>query len=187
MSTGKKVALGVLGVFVLAIVIVLGLAATQPDKIHVERKLVMKATPAQVFPYANDLTKYVKWMPWAELDPNQTNEFSDPAAGVGAWYTWTGNKDVGAGRMEVLTASPESVSYQVNFLEPFESQIKSTLNMKPVGADQVEVTWMFDQDANFGTKVMCVFMDMDAMLGADFEKGLSNMKKLVEAEAGSGS
>jgi uncharacterized protein YndB with AHSA1/START domain len=141
----------------------------------------MKATPAQVFPYVNDLTLYIQWMPWAELDPNQTNEFSDPPTGAGAWYTWSGNSDVGSGRMEVLSASPEAVVYQVSFIEPFESQAKATLSIEPVGSESVEVTWAFDQDANFGTKVMTVFMDMDAMLGADFEKGLSNMKKLVEA------
>jgi hypothetical protein len=186
MSTGKKVALGALGVFVLAIVVVLVLAAGKPDTIHVERTVVIEATPAQVFPYANDLTKYVQWMPWSELDPNQTTEFSDPPAGTGAWYTWSGNSDVGSGRMGVLLSSPEIVMYQVNFIEPFESTATSTLSMKPVGADHAEVTWAFDQDADFGTKVMCVFMDFDSMLGGDFEKGLGKMKKLVEADAGAG-
>jgi uncharacterized protein YndB with AHSA1/START domain len=183
MSTGKKVALGVLGLFVACILVVLVLAAGKPDIIHVERTVVIEATPAQVFPHANDLTKYVKWMPWSELDPNQTTEFSDPPAGAGAWYTWSGNNDVGAGRMEIISSTPESVVYQVHFIEPFESEAKSTLTLEPSGADQTKVMWSFDQPVDFGTKVMCVFMDFDKMLGGDFEKGLGKMKQLVEAEA----
>lgn len=186
MSTGKKVALGALGVFVLAIVIVLALAAGKPDTIHIERSLVMKGTPAQVFPYANDLTKYAKWIPWSQLDPNQTTEFSDPPAGPGAWMKWKGNEDVGEGRMEVVSSAPDTVTYEVEFIEPFPGTVKGAVIMKAVGADQVEVTWTFDQDAGFGTKVMCVFMDMEKMMGPDYEKGLSNLKALVEAEVSPG-
>src|SRR5689334_20650360 len=186
MSTGKKVALGILGAFMAAILVVFALAAGKPDTIHIERSLVMKGTPAQVFPYANDFTKFTTWIPWTELDPNQKTEFSSPPTGPGAWYTWSGNKDVGSGRMELISASPDAVVHQLNFIEPFESQAKATLSMKPVGGDKVEVTWAFDQDANYGSKVMSVFMDMDKMLGPDFEKGLGNLQKLVEADAAGG-
>lgn len=183
MSTGKKVALGVLGAFVLAIVVVLALAAGKPDKIHVERSVVMQAAPAHVFPYANDFTKFVAWIPWTELDPNQKQEFSDPATGLGAWYTWSGNKNVGSGRMELLSVEPTAIVHQLEFIEPFASRAQSTLSMKPAGEGKIEVTWAFDQDADFGTKVMCVFMDMDKMMGPDFEKGLGKLKTLVEADA----
>lgn len=186
MSTGKKVALGVLGAFVLAIVVVLALAAGKPDTIHVERSLVMQGTPAHVLPYGNDFTKFVTWIPWTELDPSQKTEYSDPPAGVGAWYTWSGNDDVGSGRMELLSVEPNAVTHKLEFIEPFASSAQSTLSMKPAGEGKVEVTWGFDQDADFGTKVMCVFMDMDKMLGADFEKGLGKLQKLVEADAATG-
>jgi hypothetical protein len=186
MTTGKKVALGVLGAFVLAVVVVLGLAVGKPDKLHIERSLVMQGTPAHVFPYANDFTKFVTWIPWTALDPNQTTKFSDPSSGVGATYEWSGNDDVGSGRMEILSAEPNAVVHQLDFLEPFESHAQSTVSMKSVADGKVEVTWAFDQDANFGSKVMAVFMDMDKMLGPDFEKGLSNLQKLVEADAAKG-
>jgi hypothetical protein len=186
MSTGKKVALGVLGAFVLAIVVVLVLAAGKPDKIHVERSLVMQGTPAQVLPYASDFTKFTTWIPWTALDPNQTTKFSEPPSGLGAWYEWSGNEDVGAGRMEILLVEPEKVVHLLEFIEPFASRAQSTVSMKAVADGKVEVTWAFDEDAGFGTKLMTVFMDMDTMLGPDFEKGLSNLQKLVEADAAKG-
>lgn len=184
MSTPKKIALGILGVLGLFVAVVLILAATKPDQIHIERKLVMRGTPAHVFPYANDFKKFVTWIPWTELDPSQKMEYSEPSSGVGAWYTWSGNDDVGSGRMELLSAEPNKVVLELKFIEPFESVAESSVTSKAVGEDQVEVTWAYDADADFGTKIMCVFMDMDAMMGPDFEKGLANLKALVEADAG---
>jgi hypothetical protein len=186
MSTGKKVALGVLGAFVLAIVVVLSLAAGKPDTLHIERSLVMQATPAHVLPYTNDFTKFVTWIPWTELDPNQTTEFSEPPSGVGAWSTWSGNDAVGSGRMELLSVEPNAVVHKLDFIEPFANTAESTLSMKPAGEGKVEVTWALDQDAGFASKIMCVFVDMDKMLGADFEKGLTKLQKLVEADAAKG-
>jgi hypothetical protein len=183
MSKPKKIALGVLGVFGLIVAVVLVLAATKPDQIHVERKLVMQGTPADVFPYANDLRKFTTWIPWTDLDPNMTIEYSDPSAGAGAWYTWAGNDDVGSGRMDMISTEPTKVVHKLQFVEPFASESLATVSMKAIGADQVEVTWAFDQEANFGTKIMCVFMDMDKMMGPDFEKGLSKLEVLVEADA----
>lgn len=184
MSKPKKIALGVAGVFGLFVLIVLILAATKPDRIHVERSLVMRGTPADVFPYANDFRKFTTWIPWVDLDPEQKIEYSDPSSGVDAWYTWAGNKDVGSGRMDLLSAAPDKVVHKLVFKEPFESVAEASIIMKAVGDDQVEVTWAMDQAADFGTKIMCVFMDMDKMIGPDFEKGLSRLKPLVEADAG---
>lgn len=183
MSTAKKVALGGLGVLVLATGVVLGLAASKPDTIHIERSIVMHATPAHVFPYANDFTKFTTWIPWTELDPNQRVEYSDPPIGVGAWYSWSGNDDVGKGRMELVSVEPLAVVHRLEFIEPFASVATATLSMKPIGDAEVEVTWAFDQAADFGTKIMTVFMDMDSMLGPDFEKGLGKLEVLVEADA----
>lgn len=179
----KKIALGVLAALGLVVCIILGLAASKPDTLHVERNLVMRGTAAHVFPYADDLTKFVTWMPWRDLDPEQTIEFSEPAHGVGSWYTWSGNDDVGAGRMENLSSAPGKVVHRLEFIEPFASVAETSLIMKDLGDGQVEVTWVFDQDADFATKLMTVFVDMDAMLGADFEKGLAKLGPLVEADA----
>lgn len=182
MSKGKKIALGVVGVVVAFTLVIVVLALTKPDTVHVERSLVMRATPGQVHPYANDFRKFTTWIPWTQIDPDQSMEFSEPASGVGAWYTWTGNDQVGSGRMEILASEPTKVVHKLEFIEPFASVAESSLTVTSLGGDQVEVTWSYDQDAGFGTKLMTVFMDMDAMLGPDFELGLARLKPLVEAD-----
>lgn len=179
----KKILLGLLAVVVLAVLGVVGLAMSKPDAIHVERSTTVTATVADVYPYANDFTLFTTWIPWTALDPGQKTAFSDPPTGVGAWYTWEGNEQVGKGKMTLLSSEPAKVVHELEFIEPFPSKAQASVLVADAGPGKVKITWAFDQQADLMTKVMTVFMDMDAMLGADFEKGLANLGPMVESAA----
>ncbi len=179
----KKILIGIVAVIAVAIVAVFGMAMTRPDAVHVERSVTVAATPDDVFVYTNDLGKMDQWSPWAKLDPDQKVEVSDPSAGVGATYYWKGNDQVGEGRMTITESSVEKVAMKLEFIAPWEGVSEVSLLATPVGDDQTKVTWTYDQQADLMAKVMGVFMDMDAMLGADYEKGLASMKPLIEQTA----
>jgi hypothetical protein len=98
----KKIALGLLGALVALVVAVLVLGALQPDAYTVERSRVVAGTPERVAPYLTDLRQWITWNPRDELEPSSRREYSEPASGVGAWYTWEG-EEVGSGRMEIMT------------------------------------------------------------------------------------
>jgi len=179
------IVVGILGALILiAVGGVLVAASTQPDVLHVERSTTVAAAPQDVYPLIDDYHQFVKWSPWSALDPDQTTEISDPPGGVDAWYSWSGNEDVGSGKM-TTTAVEENVKVvqDLHFIEPFESQAEVALTIEPRGEDQVEVHWTFDQESNLMAKAMGLFMDMDAMLGADFEKGLASLGTMAEAAA----
>lgn len=170
------------GVIVAAIALVVVAAAMQPSHLHVERSRVIAAAPADLFPYANDFRLWVKWNPWQDLDPNQKVTMSENPAGVGSWYTWEGNSDVGKGKMTVSAAEePTKVEHDLEFIEPMQSMADITMTFTPEG-EGTKVTWAFDEELGFGSKVFGLFMDMDAMLGADFEKGLNKLAPLAEAD-----
>lgn len=175
----KKVLLGFVGLFAALIVGMLVMASIQPDISHVERSRVIKASPEAIMPHLSDMKLWVGWSPWAERDPNVKWTFSDPTDGKGAWYEWEGNDDVGKGRMEVTAVEENSVSYRLMFIEPFESQATVVIR---VGAqdDGTQVTWEMDSTNSFASKAFMVFMDFDAMIGADFELGLGYLAKKVE-------
>lgn len=97
----KKIALGV----VVFLVAVLGYAATQPDSFSVERTISISAPPEKVFAHLNDFHAWDAWSPWAKLDPAMKTTYGGPASGPGATYEWTGNSDVGTGRMEITGAT----------------------------------------------------------------------------------
>lgn len=177
MSNGIKIAIGLIG---LALVTFLGVVAMQPDTTHVERSLVIVSTPADTFPLANNFDKWLLWNPWQGLDPAQKNVFSESREGPGAWYTWEGNEDVGKGKMTIKsTKPPQQLKYDLEFIEPFASTAEITMTFAAEG-DKTKVTWAFDGKNDFMGKAFGLFMDMDTMLGADFEKGLNMLKPLAE-------
>jgi hypothetical protein len=176
----KKILLGL----IVVVVAFLAFAATRPDRYHVERSASIAAPPAVVFAELEDLRRWSAWSPWDKIDPNMKKEYSGPERGVGASYSWQGNKDVGKGQMTIVTAEPPTkVAYKLEFIEPFASVADTSFTVAPAGADGSEVTWSIDGHNDFMGKVFSVFMDMDKMLGADFEKGLAQLKPIAEAEA----
>lgn len=161
----------------------LGVASMQPDTYHVERSLVVAASPEVVFPYVNDFKKFREWNPWDRLDPNIVITYEGPESGVGHSYTWAGNKDVGKGKMTFTESVPnERTVADLNFIEPFESNAVTTWTLTAEG-EGTKVTWGMDGTNNLMSKVMSLTMNMDQMIGADFEKGLGFLKEVTEVEA----
>ena len=109
-----------------------------------------------------------------------TRSFSGAESGRGAVYAWEGNKNVGSGRMEILEAAvPSQITIKLDFFKPFEGHNTAEFTMLPQG-DATSVTWLMHGPAPFISKVMQVFMNIDTMVGKDFEAGLANLKNLTE-------
>lgn len=172
----KKILLAILGL----VALVLGFAATRPDTVHYERSLTMKAPPEKIFPLINDFHQWAGWSPWEKIDPRLKRTYEGAGSGKGAIYGWDGNDDVGSGRMEIMESTPPSkISIKLDFIRPFEGHNTAEFTLEPAG-EETKVTWaMFGPNTSMG-KVFGLFMDMDKMLGSQFETGLNNMKALAE-------
>jgi uncharacterized protein YndB with AHSA1/START domain len=167
-------------VLALAIAIVLILAATKPDSFSVQRATSIKAPPGKVFPWINDFHQWKSWSPYENKDPAMKRSYSGAADGKGAVYGWEGNKNVGSGRMEILDSStPSKIVIKLDFFTPFEGHNTAEFTMLPQG-DATNVIWLMHGPAPFTHKVMQVFMNLDNMIGKDFEAGLANLKNLAE-------
>ena len=167
-------------VLVVAIAIILILAATKPDTFSVQRATVVKAPPERIFPLINDFHQWGTWSPYENKDPAMKRSYSGVASGKGAVYAWEGNKNVGSGRMEILDASaPSKIVIKLDFFSPFEGHNTAEFTMLPQG-DATNVTWLMHGPAPFMGKIMHVFINMDRMVGKDFEAGLANLKRFTE-------
>jgi len=175
------VIIGVIAVVVLFLIVV----ALQPNDFRISRTATMRAPAAAAFAQVNDFHHWERWSPWLKLDPNAKVTFSGAPAGEGAVYAWDGNKDVGAGSSTIVASRPnELVKIRLDFLRPFAATNTAEFSFKPVG-DETAVTWtMFGQKNKFFFKVFHLCLNMDKMVGSQFEKGLADMKKIVEAESG---
>ena len=167
-------------VIAIIIAIVLILAMTKPDTFRVERAATVNAPAEKVFPLISDFRQWMNWSPWEGRDPAMKRSYSGAERGKGAVYAWEGNKNVGCGCMEILEASsPSKIVIKLDFLKPFEAHNTAEFTMLPQGG-LTSVVWVMHGPAPFMSKVMHVFMNMDRMIGKDFEAGLANLKTISE-------
>ena len=170
----------ILIVLVVVVIGVVGFASTKPDTFEVHRSATMKAPAAKVFGLISDFHNWGSWSPWEKLDPAMKKTNSGAPSGKGAIYEWEGNDQVGKGRMEITDmTAPSKIIIKLDFFKPFEAHNTAEYTIETKG-DSCEVTWGMHGPQPLMAKVMCLFMNMDAMIGKDFERGLGNLKTLAE-------
>jgi hypothetical protein len=173
----RKILIGVAAVIVLLVLVIL----TRPATFHVERSIGVGAPPENAFALVNDFHAWPVWSPWEKRDPQMKKTFEGPPAGVGAKYAWSGNDEVGEGHMTLEKSErPSTVGIKLEFLKPFAATNATTFTFAPAAGGS-KVTWAMDGENSFMAKAASLFMDMDKMIGADFEKGLAAMKTAAES------
>jgi uncharacterized protein YndB with AHSA1/START domain len=174
----RKVLIAVAAILVVLVIVI----ALQPSEFRVARSTTIAAPPSQVFAQVNDFHKWEAWSPWAKLDPEAETNFEGPPAGTGAIFRWRGNEEVGEGSMTIIESTPnDRIRIKLDFLKPFAATNIAEFTFRPEG-NQTLVTWSMEGINNFIAKAFCLFMNMDKMVGDQFEKGLASMKSVVEGQ-----
>ncbi|MDB6108491.1 MAG: hypothetical protein JWR69_241 [Pedosphaera sp.] len=173
----KKILIALVAIVAVFVVVV----AVQPSEYRVTRTATISAPAAAVFAQVDDFHKWEAWSPWAKIDPAMKQTYEGAPAGTGAIYTWAGNNDVGAGRMTLTENHPnELIRIKLEFLKPFASICDTEFTFKPDG-NQTAVTWTMGGKNNFMAKGIHLFMNMDKMIGGQFEKGLADLSSAAKA------
>jgi hypothetical protein len=157
--------------------------ATRPSNFKIERSTVVGAQPTAVYAQLADFERWSAWSPWEKLDPAMKRELTGTPGTVGHAYHWSGNDEVGEGRMTITALAPfERVEIRLEFLKPWEATNATTFLVKPEGSGS-RVTWAMSGTNGFVMKAMGLVMNMDELVGADFERGLHGLQAIVEAPA----
>lgn len=173
----------VLIAFAAIVAIFLIVAALQPNTFRISRSATMAAPPEVVFAEVNDFHQWGAWNPWQKIDPAAKYTYSGAESGEGAKFAWDGNDDVGAGRMTITDSEPpRRIQIELEFLRPFAATNQAEFTFEPQGPGTL-VTWSMSGANTFLSKVIGLLMDMDAMVGGQFEQGLADMKAVVEKKA----
>lgn len=174
----RKILIGI-GVVIVGLIVVI---ATRPPTFHVERSTTIAAPPELAFAQVNDFHKWTAWSPWEKLDPSMQKTF-EGASGSGATYAWKGNDKAGEGKMTIEQSDKNArIVIKLEFIKPFPATNTATFTFAPDGQG-TKVTWSMDGNNNFMSKAFQLFMNMDKMVGGDFEKGLAGIKSVAEADA----
>jgi len=168
-----------IGAAVLIVLLLLGAALKAPT-FRVQRSIRIAAPPERVYPLVADFRRWRAWSPWEELDPDLRRVYGGAEEGRGATYAWDGNKQAGAGRMEITEAAPPyAVGIDLRFTRPFPAHNAIELRLTPE-AGSTETTWTMHGDHPYLMRLMTMFFSMDKLVGGDFEKGLARLKAEVE-------
>jgi hypothetical protein len=175
---GKKLALGLAAV----VILLTALIALQPSTFVVERSLVIGAPAAVVYPHIASLRAMDAWSPWARMDASLKTVYAGPEAGVGSRSAWEG-PEMGKGRIAITAVKPDQeVEMQLEMLTPLPATNRILFRLDPQ-AGGTGVTWRMEGRNAFVGKALSLVMDMDTMVGGEFEKGLAALKTLAETEA----
>ena len=167
-------------VLALLIAAILIYAATKPDSFRIARSTTIKAPSEKVFALINDYKQWEAWSPWEKIDPALKRTYSGAASGVGAIYEWSGNKDIGQGRMEIVESTPSTkVSLKLDFITPFEAHNMVDFTLAQQG-DTTTITQAMYGPSPYLSKLMTIFFSMEKMVGGKYEEGLANIKAIAE-------
>jgi uncharacterized protein YndB with AHSA1/START domain len=167
------------GLVAIVVIGVLAYAATLPNAFRVERSISIKAPPERIFPLINELKTMNEWNPFAKQDPSIKITYSGPASGKGAAHAWTSDR-AGVGRLEITDSAPPSrVNMRLDMIKPMEGHNAIVFALQPQSGG-TNVNWAMSGEYNFIAKVICVFVNMDRMIGGEFDKGLADLKAMAE-------
>jgi len=150
--------------------------------VHVERTTVINADPKVVFDQVNNLKNWKSWSYWDNIDPNMKSSYEGPEAGVGAKHLWESKSDsVGKGTLTITKSEENKFVETELFFDGMGTSLGGWKMKDTTGG--VAVTTYMDMNVGFFARPIMMMMDMDKMLGVDFEKSLAGLKKQAESVA----
>ncbi len=174
-----------LGIAALGLVLVLvAVIATRPTAFHIERSVSIQAPPENAFVHVNDFHAWSAWSPYEKLDPKMERSYSGAPSGRGAAYGWKSESgNVGEGRMLIeKSVKPTEIVIRLEFIAPFAATHTATFSFVPEGGG-TRATWAMDGNNDFMAKAASLVMNLDQLVGSDFERGLAALKTLAESAA----
>ncbi|MEJ1223597.1 SRPBCC family protein [Sediminicola sp. 1XM1-17] len=166
----------ILGIVLLIII----LSMIGPKHYDVSRSIEIERPKADVFEYLKYLKNQQKWSPWDKKEPDMEKRFTGTDGEVGAISYWKGKK-VGEGEQEITKiVAGERMEGELRFMKPFKSTSDCYLIAEEVTPQSTKVIWGFKGKNAFPMTIMALFMNMDKMVGKDFEEGLQDLKIILE-------
>ncbi|RTL36541.1 MAG: polyketide cyclase [Candidatus Melainabacteria bacterium] len=182
----KKLVVGVIVVVFASICVLAIYISSRPNSFIVQRSIIINAGPESIYPFIADFHRWTSWSPYERLDAKMEKSYSGSQSGLGAKYLWDGNEKAGAGTMEIIEATqPSKVVIKLDFSKPFEGHNVAQFRLEPKDRT-TSVSWSMSGESSVMMKFAGLFMNMDELIGKDFEIGLRTLKEEVEGAESTG-
>ena len=180
-----NVLIGIIVVLVGIIVLFLIIGFFLKKDYTVGKEIIIDKSKPAVFEYLKFLKNQNKFNVWASMDPDMKTNFTGTDGTEGFISAWdsNNNKNVGKGEQEIVKIiDGERIDYEIRFLKPFKSTSYAYITTVAVDSNHTKVHWGFSGNMKYPTNLTLLFMNMEKMIGGDLEKGLENLKTILEKE-----
>lgn len=151
-----------------------------PEKAYVARQAVINASPDKVFAIVGDLKRSGEWSPWFALDPKMKVTIVG-SAGKDQKMSWASDDpNVGNGSQTTIDFEPNKRVVSSLDFGPM-GQAVAALSLSDAAGQGTLVEWDFSTTLNNPVERWTGLM-FDRWVGADYEKGLANLKALAEKQ-----
>ncbi len=148
------------------------------------REVTINKPKQEVFNYVKYLKNQEAYSKWESMDPAMKKSYRGTDGMVGFVSAWDSEKDdVGKGEQEIKKIiEGERMDTELRFLEPMESTATSAITTESVSQTATKVKWSFHGRMAYPFNLMGLFMNMEKMIGDDFQTGLNNLKTVLEKQ-----
>lgn len=138
----------------------------------------------EVFAYIKYLRNQDHYSVWSKMDPNMKQTFEGVDGTVGFVNSWESDHDsVGKGSQRITKIEEgKRLEMKLQFKEPFEVENDAFMTTEAIDSSSTKVSWGFSGSFPYPMNIMRLFMDMEDAVGGDLQKGLANLKELLEKE-----
>jgi hypothetical protein len=146
----------------------------------IEKSIIIKKSSGFVFDYLKMTRNQDNFSVWNMADPDMKKSHKGTDGTVGFIYNWDSTmKNVGAGEQEITGIEDgKSIDYTIKFFRPMQNTGKIKFQITSLGDKNTSVTWIFDSPSKFPMSLLSPIFKR--MLGKDLEKGLINLKGILE-------
>src|SRR5208282_2700752 len=151
-----------------------------PNDFRVSRSAIIKAPRDKVFALINDMKSFNQWNPFAKMDPSTKTVYRGPASGPNAAFEWEGTGKAGKGSLEIVESNaPVTVTMKLDILKPMEGHNNVIFALQTNG-DATDVSWTMTGPYPFLNRIFGAIFNMDKIIGATFDSGLADLKRIAE-------
>lgn len=166
---------GIVGLIALALIVALFVK----KEYAVEREIVINKPKQEVFDFIKLIKNQDLYSVWNRRYPNKTTDYKGTDGTVGFVYAWNDKESVGEQEITKITDG-ERIDMALRFKVPFEADDKAYMTTEALADGKTKVKWGFNGAMKYPMNLMLLFFNMEDMLGKDLEKGLADLKVVLE-------
>jgi hypothetical protein len=157
-------------------------AAAAIETWSVERSARIDARADAVLARIADVREWTDWSPREVLDRKMHEQRAGPATGPGSTYNWSGNAEVGKGRVTLISVGQNKVEVEVEVEKPAPSLSDYRFTVVPDGNGTL-VTWSVSGEKDASGKAFGFFAIPAGEIGSDMERSLARLQTAIEVDA----